>query len=804
MPLTKVRVALVASLLASPALAAVPDASRYQLAASEPGNYLSAIIASADRDSAAAAVYFREALRADPRNIDLIERAFAATLVSGDAKDAYGLADRLAARDPSNSLARLALSVRAFSNGNYAGARAQLAAGDAGKARDVTSLLLTGWAWAGAGDLRHALESVDRINDPNVQVFRDYHAALIADALGDPAEALRRFKLAYARDSQTLRLVDAYARFLARHKDVAGAKKVYADFSARTPDHPVVKAALAEINSGRPVAPIVRNPKEGAAEALYGLGSAGTRQGDELASLIYLRLALALRPDHEFAEISVANLLSDMKRGTEAIAAYLAVPKTSPLAESSMIQAAIEYDALNQTDKGLALLKQVVAEHPEDPEAWSALGTLQRSAKDFAAAAQSYDKAISKLPAPDKAHWVLFYFRGIAYERTHQWPKAEADFKEALKLYPDQPLVLNYLGYSWVDQGVNLEEALKMLRRAVDLKPTDGYIVDSLGWANFKLGHYEEATRELERAVELKPVDPVVNDHLGDAYWRVGRKIEAHFQWNHARDFGPEPDDLKKILGKIKDGLPGARLPAPPPRPRRARSRRRPAAEGMRLFRAPAKVNLTLHILGRRADGYHELDSLVAFAGVGDRLAFVPGEPLGLEVAGPTAQAAGPEGDNLVLKAARALAERAPGLRLGRFVLDKQLPVAAGLGGGSSDAAAALRALAAHNGLALADDPRSREAARATGADVPVCLDPRARRMGGIGELLSAPLGLPPLPAVLVNPRAASPTPAVFAGMGLARGQSSGAGGLRRAARRRRDRRARPRAATTCRPAPNG
>lgn len=193
----------------------------------------------------------------------------------------------------------------------------------------------------------------------------------------------------------------------------------------------------------------------------------------------------------------------------------------------------------------------------------------------------------------------------------------------------------------------------------------------------------------------------------------------------------------------------------------------------MRVFRAPAKVNLTLHILGRRADGYHELDSLVAFAGVGDRLAFIADAPLGLETAGPTAQAAGPSGDNLVLKAARALAERVPRLRLGRFVLWKQLPVAAGLGGGSSDAGAALRALAECNGLAP-DDARLAEAARATGADVPVCLDPRARRMSGVGEVLSPPLALAPLPAVLVNPRTASPTPAVFAGMGLAKGQASG------------------------------
>ena len=513
-------------------------------------------MASADRDTAGSAAYFREALRADPNNLDLIERAFASTLADGDFKDAYGLGDRLVARDSGNSLARLALAVRAFANGQYPGARAQLAAGEAGKARDVTSLLLGGWAWAGAGDLRRALDSVDRINDPNVSVFRDYHAALIADALGDPAEALRRYKLAYAKDGQTLRLVDAYGRFLARQKDIAGAKKIYADFAAKTPDHPVVKAALAEIDSGRPVTPVVRNAKEGAAEALYGLGGAGgTRQGDEMASLIYLRLALALRPDHDFAQVSVGNLLSDMKRGQQAIEAYLNVAKTSPLATSARIQAAIENDSLQQTEQGLALMRQVTADHPDDPEAWSALGTLQRSAKDFKSAAESYDKAIAKLATRDQAHWVLFYFRGICFERTKQWPKAEEDFKQALKLYPDEPLVLNYLGYSWVDQGVNLDEAFKMLRRAVDLKPTDGYIVDSLGWADFKLGHFDEATRELERAVELKPADPVVNDHLGDAYWRIGRKNEAHFQWNHARDFGPEPEDLPRILDKIKAGL---------------------------------------------------------------------------------------------------------------------------------------------------------------------------------------------------------------------------------------------------------
>jgi 4-diphosphocytidyl-2-C-methyl-D-erythritol kinase len=178
--------------------------------------------------------------------------------------------------------------------------------------------------------------------------------------------------------------------------------------------------------------------------------------------------------------------------------------------------------------------------------------------------------------------------------------------------------------------------------------------------------------------------------------------------------------------------------------------------------KAPGKINLTLRVIGRRPDGYHEIESLVAFAGVADVLSFTPGRTLALAASGPTAAASGKIADNLVLKAAHALAERVVGLKLGRFVLSKRLPVAAGLGGGSSDAAAALRLLARANRLAR-DDPRLMQAARKTGADVPVCLDPRSRLMRGVGDLLCDPLPLPPLPAVLVNPGVAVATKDVFA-----------------------------------------
>ena len=537
-------------------------ASSPELAQSQPGNYLAALIASADRDTASAEAFFREALRVDPRNPDLIERAFAAALWNGDEQSANGLAERLIARDPTNNLARLATAVHAIAQGQYGAARAQIVSLD-GRSRDATSAILAAWCYAGQTDQRRALDALDRIRDSAMGPFRDYHAGLIADLLGNSQEARRRLKSAYDADKGTLRFVDAYARFLAAHGDPAGAKTVYAQFSASVPHHPTVESEVAALNAGKPLEPLVHNAKEGAAEALYGLGAAGSRQeGDELVALIYLRLSLYLRPNDDLTEVTIANLFEQMKRSEDAVAAYESVPKDSPLRQDAEIQIALELDSAGKTDAGMQRLEEMVAAKPYDVEILNALAGLQRSGKKYAEAAATYDKAIAAVGIPQRDNWTLFYFRGICFERSKQWPKAETDFKKALELSPDRPEVLNYLGYSWVDQGVNLDEAFKMLRRAVDQRPNDGYIVDSLGWAHFKLRQYDEAAQTLEKAIALKPADPVLNDHLGDAYWRVNRRIEAHFQWNHARDMGPEPEDLPAILKKIEFGLPD---PSPTP-----------------------------------------------------------------------------------------------------------------------------------------------------------------------------------------------------------------------------------------------
>ena len=350
--------------------------------------------------------------------------------------------------------------------------------------------------------------------------------------------------------------MQAYGRYLSRTGDKDGALKVYADFSKALPDHPIVNAEVRQISAGEKLPPLIESSQAGAAEALYGLGASIGRRGGEDLALIYLQLALYLEPSHPMALLSLGDLYEDLKKPDLAIKAYERIPASSPLARNAQIQMAVDLDALDRTDEAKRLLEGVIAEHPKDTEAIIELGNVQRARKDFADCADTYGKAIDTVPNPEKSNWVMFYFRGICYERSHQWPAAEADMKKALTLYPDQPLVLNYLGYSWVDQGVHMDEGMDMIRRAVEQRPDDGYIVDSLGWANYRTGNYDEAVKNLERAVELKPEDPTINDHLGDAYWRVGRTLEAHFQWSHAKDLNPDPEDLPKIEAKLKDGLP--------------------------------------------------------------------------------------------------------------------------------------------------------------------------------------------------------------------------------------------------------
>jgi len=521
------------------------------------GSYLAARHAGVERDSGTAAAYYLNVLKADPRNADLLSRSFLSVLTDGDIDEAGRLADRLIQLDRTDRIARLVIGVRALKQKQYAIARQNFAQSVRGPVTDLTATLLSAWALAGAGDAHAAIDTLDRLAGPDwYAIFKDLHAGLILDVANNKKEAGKRYERAYKADPMALRTVQAYAHYLSRNGGKDDALKLYQQFNKAVADHPVVVEEMKQISAGDRLPPLADSPRAGAAEALYGLGASIGRRGGEDLALVYLQLALYLEPTHAMALLSLADLYDSLKKPELAIKIYDRIPTSSPLRRNAEIQVASDLDSLDRTDEAKKRLEALIAEHPKDSEAIIALGNILRGRKSFAECAEVYSKAVDNLAVPEKANWVLFYFRGICYERSKQWPKAEADLKKALELFPDQPLVLNYLGYSWVDQGVNLDEGMSMIRRAVEQRPDDGYIVDSLGWANFRIGNYEEAVKDLDRAVELKPDDSTINDHLGDAYWRVGRVLEAHFQWSHAKDLNPDAEDLPKIEQKLKSGLP--------------------------------------------------------------------------------------------------------------------------------------------------------------------------------------------------------------------------------------------------------
>jgi tetratricopeptide (TPR) repeat protein len=242
---------------------------------------------------------------------------------------------------------------------------------------------------------------------------------------------------------------------------------------------------------------------------------------------------------------------------------YAGITPSSPYYAMTQVQSAINDGRQGQTDSGIQKMKALAASQPNQPDVWTALGDLLRSAERYSESASAYDKAIGGVPQGDRRLVGLYYARGVAFERSDHWNDAERDFRAALKINPDRADVLNYLGYSWIDRGMHYEEAVSMLEKARALRPLDGFIADSVGWAYYRLGRYQDAARTLEEAVQLAPGAADVNDHLGDAYWRVGRKTDARFQWQHALSMNPDASQKPVIERKLQFGLEAVAVSGP-------------------------------------------------------------------------------------------------------------------------------------------------------------------------------------------------------------------------------------------------
>ncbi|WP_167730563.1 tetratricopeptide repeat protein [Terasakiella sp. SH-1] len=418
--------------------------------------------------------------------------------------------------------------------------------------------LIHAWLIAANKGADAALKSLDGFKkQEGLEALYHLHAGLLNQFGGQLTAAETHYKkAAEGPNGMSLRLAELYGTMLVKQDRMEEALAVYQAYFNAHPDSLYIQAVLDDLNSGvlkdRPAISV----QDGLAETLFGLSSSLRSHSTRQAGLIMGRLALRVKPDFPLAQILVAEILESDERYKDANVVYALIPKTNPFSWSARLRMALNLDDIGQTDDAIQILEEMVKQHPERLEALVTLGDVLRHRDYFEKAQAVYAKAIALIgDNVGKHHWNLFYSRGITLERLKRWDEAEPLFLKALELEPKQPFVLNYLGYSWIEIGRNMEKAQKMIEEAVAQRPRDGYIVDSLGWVLYRIGDYERAVPHLERAVELQPSDPVINDHLGDAYWKVGRNREARFQWYRAKSLNPDDDILVIIEQKIKSGL---------------------------------------------------------------------------------------------------------------------------------------------------------------------------------------------------------------------------------------------------------
>ncbi len=523
------------------------------------GNYLAGRFARTQQDTEDAADFYGRALQHDPGNEVLLEQAFQMEVMAGNWPKALPFAEQLSQAQATHRMSRFLLGITSFKAGAFAKAEEHFKAASENPIGELTSAIAVGWTKLAAGDVNGALAAVDLPKQPDwAQFYLRYHRALMADIAGRKGDARAAYEKMFRQDSRTLRTALAYANHAAHHGDNKLALTVLKeqfDKSQGEP-HPLSKDLREKVAANQKIPLLVNNATEGLSEVFYGLGEALTGEGGVSLGTIYLQMALYAKPDHAFALAALANAEETGKRYDDAIATYEKIPKGTALQNAIDIRKAFNLNSLEKIDEAKSILEALAKKEPRDVRPLEALGNIMRSRKRYGEAVDYFTRAIAVIGKPDQRHWSYFYARGTAYERLKNWPAAEADLKKALALAPEQPLILNYLGYSWIDQNKNMKEGMKLIEKAVQLKPDDGYIVDSLGWAHYKQSNFKEAVRYLERAVEIKPEDPTLNDHLGDAFWQVGREREAKFQWSQALSLNPEPEDAEKIKVKVERGLP--------------------------------------------------------------------------------------------------------------------------------------------------------------------------------------------------------------------------------------------------------
>lgn len=521
------------------------------------GSYLAGRHAERMRDYPAAIEFLSRTLRDDSENLDVLRQLFLLTVAEGQMDLALDLAPRVREVAPTEPLPAMIATLDAFGGGYYADTLEMLSTGEDYGLNQIVMPFVEAWALAGLGRREDALAALTQDDAPSgLESLYSANKGLILEYLGDTEGAEAEYMAAQgAEGNSSFALAAALGSLYERAGRIDEARAVYLAFADTTLSHRMMEPALARLDGGSEPIPNRATPSAAVSDLLFSVASSLSQEGNDIFAYVFSRLSLHLDPQNGLALSLVAQGLQMQERHEEAIDVYASIPLTSPIGFSARLSMADAMNQFGRTDEAIASLEELASTYTDDYAPLAAIGNFLRGEEEFAGAVEAYDRAFARIPEVTHEHWTMLYYRGIALERAGMWDRAEADFLQALEFEPDQPFVLNYLGYSWVEQGKNLDEARAMIESAVAQRPRDGFIVDSLGWVLYTLGQYEEAVPHLERAVELAPADAVINDHLGDALWRVGRKMEARFQWQRASELEPDEDLAEMLVLKLENGL---------------------------------------------------------------------------------------------------------------------------------------------------------------------------------------------------------------------------------------------------------
>ncbi len=513
------------------------------------GSYLSSRFAQAHHDWVNASGFLDKVTQSALSNEELRVRSMILAMGSGDAKKAFEVAKEFERQDTVNSIVSIFLIVDAFDRKDYERASVILKSAPADPTLQFIGPFIHAWLQAAQGKVE-----LSALRGNTIQL---YHGILISDFLGDYSavekiidKALRVEDINY---TEVERIADLYGHVGLQAK----ALTLYDKVLQETTDQSAIQDKIDRLKSGK-IEPLFKNIEtvhDGMAQAFHDIANILSNENNDESARVFAHIALHLAPNKSETKFLLGDISARHKLFDDAISHYKSIGIDDDLYIKAQHKVVDIYEETDRHTQALAML-ETLSKKDDSVDTIIKKGDIYRSKDNFKQALLAYDKAVQALGGKvTEEYWHLHYVRGISYEQSDNWEKAETELKAALLYQPDHPYVLNYLGYAWADQGIHLDEARAMIQKAVDLRPSDGYITDSLGWVMFRMGDYKGAVHWLEKAVELLPYDPTVNDHLGDAYWKVGRRLEARFQWERAKNYADDSEQIHAIEKKLVSGI---------------------------------------------------------------------------------------------------------------------------------------------------------------------------------------------------------------------------------------------------------